>query len=125
MLEDQENAKKKKEEALRKRRDANLKHIIISEKLDKKAEKLHTKTLPFPYTSKEVFEQSIQMPIGPEFKPVTAIGALNLPEVVKKASVLIKPIKFEDVNPHERAEEHNSGQKQKKKSKSSAKNMKK
>lgn len=45
------------------------------------AEKLHTKTLPYPYTSKEVFEQSIRMPIGPEFNPATAIGALNRPEV--------------------------------------------
>ena len=39
------------------------------------------KTLPFPYTSKEVFEQSMRMPIGPEFNPATAIGALNRPEV--------------------------------------------
>lgn len=45
------------------------------------AEKLHTKSLPFPFTSKDVFEQSIRMPIGPEFNPATAIGALNRPEV--------------------------------------------
>ena len=45
------------------------------------AEKLHTKTLPFPYTSKEVFEQSIRMPIGPEFNPAVVLGALNRPEV--------------------------------------------
>lgn len=48
---------------------------------DYQAEKLHTKTLPYPYTSKEVFEQSIRMPIGPEFNPATAIGALIRPEV--------------------------------------------
>ncbi|KAA8539257.1 hypothetical protein F0562_025949 [Nyssa sinensis] len=116
MLEEHENAKKKREDALKKRRDVHLTHVIISEKLDKKAEKLHTKTLPFPYTSKEVLEQSIRMPIGPEFNPATAIGALNRPDVVKKPGVIIKPIKFEDLNPHERAEEHKrSGQKQKKK----------
>uniref|UniRef100_A0A5B7CB94 U3 small nucleolar RNA-associated protein 14 n=1 Tax=Davidia involucrata TaxID=16924 RepID=A0A5B7CB94_DAVIN len=126
MLEEHENAKKKREETLKKRRDAHLKHVIISEKLDKKAEKLHTKTLPFPYTSKEVFEQSIRMPIGPEFNPATAIGALNRPEVVKKSGVIIKPIKFEDLNPHEKAEEHKrSGEKQKKKSKNSDRTMKK
>lgn len=45
------------------------------------AEKLYTKSLPFPHTSKEVFEQSIRMPIGPEFNPATAVGALNRPEV--------------------------------------------
>ncbi|XAR61346.1 hypothetical protein NMG60_11035024 [Bertholletia excelsa] len=115
MLQEHENAKKKREDALKKRKDAHLKHVIISEKIDKKAEKLHTKTLPFPYTSKEVFEQSIRMPIGPEFNPVTTVGALNRPEVVKKAGVIIKPIKFEDVNPHERVEEHKKGGKKQKK----------
>ncbi|PSR89519.1 Small-subunit processome, Utp14 protein [Actinidia chinensis var. chinensis] len=116
MLQEHDNARKKREEAVKKRKDAHLKHVIISEKLDKKAANLHTKTLPYPYTSKEVFEQSIRMPIGPEFNPVTTIGALNRPEVVKKVGVIIKPIKFEDVNPHERREDHNrSGQKQKKK----------
>lgn len=107
MLREHENAKKKREDALKKRKDAHLKNVIISEKVDKKAEKLHTKSLPFPFTSKDVFEQSIRMPIGPEFNPATAIGALNRPEVVKKSGTIIKPIKFEEVNPHEKAEYEN------------------
>lgn len=45
------------------------------------AEKLHTKTLPYPFTSKEVFEQSIRVPVGPEFNPATAVGALTRPDV--------------------------------------------
>ncbi|KAJ1400444.1 Small-subunit processome, Utp14 [Sesbania bispinosa] len=53
-----EDAQKKRAEALKKRKDAQLKNVIISEKLDKKAEKLHTKALPYPFTSKEVFEQA-------------------------------------------------------------------
>ncbi|XP_044508878.1 U3 small nucleolar RNA-associated protein 14-like [Mangifera indica] len=114
MVEEHENAKKKREDALKRRKDARLKHVIISEKLDKKAEKLHTKTLPYPFTSKEVFEQSIRVPVGPEFNPATAIGALNQPEVKKKSGVIIKPIKFEEVNPHEKTEDHKPhGQKQK------------
>ncbi|KAF3947043.1 hypothetical protein CMV_026769 [Castanea mollissima] len=114
MLKEHENAKRKREEALKKRKDAHLKHVIISEKLDKKAEKLLTKTLPYPFTSKEVFEQSIRMPIGPEFNPATAVGALNRPAVVKKPGVIIKPIEFKEVNPHENKEEHKwSGHKQK------------
>lgn len=36
MLEEHEIAKKKREEALKKRKDAHLKHVIVSEKLDKK-----------------------------------------------------------------------------------------
>ncbi|XP_002523095.2 uncharacterized protein C57A7.06 [Ricinus communis] len=117
MQEEHEIAKKKREEALKKRKDAHLKHVIISEKLDKKAEKLHTKTLPYPFTSKDVFEQSMRMPIGPESNPVTAVGALNRPEVVKKTGLIIKPIRYEDVDPYER-EEHKTGvQKQKQKQK--------
>ncbi|KAK4349078.1 hypothetical protein RND71_031833 [Anisodus tanguticus] len=115
MLEEHDNAKKKREEALKKRKDANLNHVIISEKRDKKAEKLHTPTLPYPFTSQEVFEQSIRMPIGPEFNPVTAVPALIRPEVVKRSGIIIKPIKFEEVNPHERAQDHKRGGVQKKK----------
>ncbi|XP_051124315.1 uncharacterized protein LOC127246792 isoform X2 [Andrographis paniculata] len=115
MVEEHEMAKNRREESLKKRKDARLHNVIISEKLDKKAEKLHTKTLPYPYTSKEVFEQSIRMPIGPEFNPATTIGALNRPEVVKKSGVIIKPIKFEDVSVHARTETHKpSARKQRK-----------
>ncbi|KAL9415242.1 hypothetical protein AB3S75_043513 [Citrus x aurantiifolia] len=114
MLDEHENAKKMREEALKKRKDAHLKHVIISEKLDKKAEKLHTKTLPYPFTSKEVFEQSIRVPVGPEFNPATAVGALTRPDVKKKSGIIIKPIKFEEVNPHEKTEDRKgSGKKHK------------
>ncbi|KAJ0977738.1 hypothetical protein J5N97_013212 [Dioscorea zingiberensis] len=105
MLEEHEMAKRKREEALKKRKDAKLKHVIISEKTDKKAEKLLLKTLPFPFTSKEVYEQSIRMPIGPEFNPAISVRALNRPEVVKKPGVIIEPIKFEEVDPNENPDE--------------------
>ncbi|CAI0450113.1 unnamed protein product [Linum tenue] len=109
MEEEHKLAQRKRDEAVKKRKDAHLKHVIISEKLDKKAEKLHTKSLPFPFTSKEVFEQSIRMPIGPEFNPATAVGALNRPEVLKKPGVIIKPINYEDVDPHEKVVQHKQG----------------
>ncbi|KAG9457289.1 hypothetical protein H6P81_001797 [Aristolochia fimbriata] len=102
MLEEHDKAKQKRQDALKKRKDAHLKHVIISEKVDKKTEKLLSKSLPFPYTSKEVFEQSIRMPIGPEFNPVASTRVLNRPAVVKKAGVIIKPIQFEEVDPHDR-----------------------
>ncbi|XVF74910.1 hypothetical protein PTKIN_Ptkin13bG0148200 [Pterospermum kingtungense] len=114
MLKEHEDAKQKREETLKKRKEAHLKHVIISEKLDKKAEKLQTKTLPYPFTSKELFEQSMRMPIGSESNPETAIRALNRPEVVKKPGVIIKPIKFEEVHQHEKSEDNRrSGKKQK------------
>ncbi|GMI69439.1 hypothetical protein like AT4G02400 [Hibiscus trionum] len=106
MLKEHEDAKRKREETLKRRKDAHLKHVIISEKVDKKAEKLQTKTLPYPFTSKELFEQSMRMPFGSESNPETAIRSLNRPEVVKKPGVIIKPIKFEEVHPHEKSEDN-------------------
>ncbi|WOL01312.1 hypothetical protein Cni_G10028 [Canna indica] len=105
MLKEHENAKRKRDEALQKRKDANLKHLIISEKIDKKAEKLLVKSLPFPYTSKEVYEQSIRMPIGPEYNPAITAGALTRPMIVKKAGVIIKPIQYEEVDAHEKPDQ--------------------
>ncbi|KNA18186.1 hypothetical protein SOVF_072690, partial [Spinacia oleracea] len=85
-------------------------------------EKLYAKTLPYPFSSKDVFEQSIRMPIGPEFNPTTAAGALTRPEVVKKSGMIIDPIKFEEVDPHEKVDEQKQGgRKQRTNSKSSGK----
>ncbi|KAL0642451.1 hypothetical protein Bca4012_040741 [Brassica carinata] len=101
----EEDAQRKREEALKTRKDFRLKHVIILEKVHKKAEKLHTVTPPFPFTSKEVFEHSMRMPIGPEFNPSTVVGDLNRPEIVKKTGVIIKPVKFEEVNPNEEVDD--------------------
>ncbi|CAN0889043.1 U3 small nucleolar RNA-associated protein 14 [Linum grandiflorum] len=117
MEEEHKLATKKRDEAIKKRKDARLKHVIISEKIDKKAEKLQTKKLPFPFTSKEVYEQSMRNPIGPEFNPVSTFGPLVRPEVVKKPGVIINPIKYEEVNPHEK-----HGEKKHKQNPTAAKN---
>ncbi|XP_023636335.1 uncharacterized protein C57A7.06 [Capsella rubella] len=117
MFREHEDDKKRREEALEKRKDGRLRHVIISEKVYKKAEKLHTKSLPFPYTSNEVFEHSMRMPIGPEFNPTTIVGDLNRPEVVKKAGVIIKPVKFEEVDPNETVDEEHPHSHQKRKNK--------
>lgn len=45
MLKEHDNSKRKREEALRKRKDANLKNVIISEKLDKKVNECYSTTL--------------------------------------------------------------------------------
>ncbi|GAB2278133.1 hypothetical protein Dimus_012830 [Dionaea muscipula] len=126
MLKEHEDAKRKRKESLKNRKDAHLNHVIISEKVDKKAEKLLSKTLPYPFTSKEVFEQSIRVPIGPEFNPTAAFRALSRPEVVKRAGVIIKPIKYQEVDTHEKIEEHENsgGKRQRKKGKGSGKTSK-
>ncbi|KAI3964291.1 hypothetical protein MKW92_050022 [Papaver armeniacum] len=74
-------AQKKRENALKERKDSHLKNVIISERLDKKAEKLHTATVPHSYTSNEDYENFSSLPLGPEFNPATKVGALTRPEV--------------------------------------------
>ncbi|KAK3147283.1 hypothetical protein QOZ80_3BG0280460 [Eleusine coracana subsp. coracana] len=105
MVKEHETAKRNREEALKRRKDSKLKHVIISEQVDKKTEKLLPRHLPFPYTSKEAYEQSIRMPIGPDYNPAISVSALNRPAIVKKPGVVIKPIQYEEVNPHEKPDE--------------------
>ncbi|WCJ22228.1 U3 small nucleolar RNA-associated protein 14 [Euphorbia peplus] len=124
MLEEHETAKRKREEALKKRKDAHLKHAIISEKIDKKTEKLHTKSVPYPFSSRELYDLSIRKPLGPESNPATVVEAMNRPEVVKKPGLIIKPIKFEDVDPYEREEHKSNGSKHKPKANSSQRKQK-
>ncbi|CAJ2632013.1 unnamed protein product [Trifolium pratense] len=100
MVKEHEVAVRKREDRLNMRKDAKLTHVIISEKPSKKAEKLYTKTVPYPYPSKEMFDQINRTPVGPDFNPTTTVGALIRPEVVKKPGVIIKPVEFEEVNPH-------------------------
>lgn len=66
----------------------------------------------------------MRMPIGPEFNPATIVGALNRPEVVKKAGVIIKPVKFEEVNPNEKADDENPRSHQKQRPKKGSKTSK-
>ncbi|KAL6649907.1 hypothetical protein ACP70R_014131 [Stipagrostis hirtigluma subsp. patula] len=105
MVKEHEIARRNREEALKRRKDSRLKHVIISEHVDKKTEKLLPRNLPFPYTSKDVYEQSIRMPIGPDFNPAISVSALNRPAIVKKPGVIIKPIQYEEVDPHVKPDE--------------------
>ncbi|RZC52858.1 hypothetical protein C5167_021282 [Papaver somniferum] len=77
MVEEHAIAQKKREDALKERKDSHLKHVIISARLDKKAEKLHTATVPYPFTSKEQYESHLRVPLGPDFNPATKVGALH------------------------------------------------
>ncbi|KAJ3683697.1 hypothetical protein LUZ60_013924 [Juncus effusus] len=105
MVKEHEERKREREEEVKRRKDARFKNVVISEGVDKKADKLMARSLPFPFTSREVYEQSIRMPIGPDFNPLSATSALIRPEVVKKPGLIIKPIQYEEVDPHEKIDE--------------------
>ncbi|XP_074286816.1 uncharacterized protein C57A7.06 [Silene latifolia] len=109
-----EAAKRSREAALKKREDASLKHVIKYEKIDKQEEKLYTTSLPYNFISNGVFESSTRMPIGPEFNPATVAGALIRPAVLKKSGVIIPPISFKEVDPHNKQEDKKQGGKRRK-----------
>ena len=48
------------------RRDASLRHVVISEKFDKKASKFHAESVPFGFDSRETYEHSVRQPVGRE-----------------------------------------------------------
>ncbi|KAJ4747775.1 U3 small nucleolar RNA-associated protein 14 [Rhynchospora pubera] len=101
MVREHEEKKRKRGEALKKRKDAKFDHVIISETINRKAEKLMATSLPFPFTSKEAYEGNMRMPIGPDFNPASALSALNRPEIIKKPGLIIQPIEYEEVDPDE------------------------
>ncbi|KAI5070101.1 hypothetical protein GOP47_0014444 [Adiantum capillus-veneris] len=94
MVKQQEELERKREQALNKRKDSKLKHVIISERMDKKAEKFVAPTLPFPFKSRDVFERSNRMPLGREFNSDQAFRDMIRPAVVKDAGVIIAPIEY-------------------------------
>jgi len=75
-----------------KRKDRNMKNVIINEKKDKKNEKYKAKDLPFPYTSKAQYEMDMKSSIGKEWNTTTQNQRLTLPKVVTKPGKVIKPI---------------------------------
>ncbi|KAI0739334.1 Utp14 protein-domain-containing protein [Irpex lacteus] len=64
-------------------------HVIISEKRDKKAAKYQVKDLPYPYTSKAQFERSMDTPLGTEWNTRVGFQMGTLPKVVKKMGTVI------------------------------------
>ncbi|KAK3595231.1 hypothetical protein CHS0354_021548 [Potamilus streckersoni] len=74
------------------RRDKNLGNVIISEAKDKAIASHQVSNLPFPYTSVEQFEQSIQAPIGKTWVPETAFKRLIKPAIVTRLGKIIDPI---------------------------------
>eukprot|EP00743_Colponemidia_sp_Colp-15_P009262 GILK01010117.1.p1 GENE.GILK01010117.1~~GILK01010117.1.p1 ORF type:complete len:925 (-),score=278.68 GILK01010117.1:39-2531(-) len=77
-----------------KRKDAKLKKVIITEKRDKKAAKYQVVDVPYPFTSKEQYEQSLRHPLGREWNTTAVYQRLIQPEVVTKPGVVITPLKL-------------------------------
>lgn len=80
----------------KKRKDANLKHVIINEKQNKKLQETWmVPKVPYPYKSKEEYERATRMkPLGPEWNSTTTYRKRVEPRVQIKVGSIIDPIKF-------------------------------
>lgn len=74
------------------RADEKLKHVIITERKDKKAAAKMVTQVPFPFTSKQQFEKSIRQPVGREWNTASTFKSLSTPKVSTKAGTAIAPM---------------------------------
>ncbi|KAL1854642.1 hypothetical protein Plec18170_004733 [Paecilomyces lecythidis] len=74
-----------------KRKDARLGHVIINEKRVKKNVKYLASQLPHPFESKQQYERSLRLPIGPEWSTKQTFQDATKPRVMVKQGI-IKPL---------------------------------
>lgn len=76
-----------------KRKDKNLKNVIINEKVNKKNLKYQSSAVPFPFESREQYERSLRMPLGQEWTSRTSHQKLIKPRIMTKPGTVIDPLK--------------------------------
>ncbi|KAJ3195858.1 hypothetical protein HK101_010836 [Irineochytrium annulatum] len=74
-----------------KRKDANLKHVIINEKRNKKNSKLLASEVPFGFGNREQYEQTIRLPLGKEWNSAHTHSKFIAPRVITKMGQTIAP----------------------------------
>ena len=74
------------------RKDAKHQNLIITEKVDKKAQKYLVKDLPYPYTSVAQYEAKMAIPMGAEWTTRGTFQEATMPKVITKPGVVIKPV---------------------------------
>jgi U3 small nucleolar RNA-associated protein 14 len=77
-----------------KRKDANLRHVIIHERRNKKVAKLMVEKPPFPFRTREEYEASLGKPVGTEWNSATVHKQKIKPRVQVKVGSIIEPVKF-------------------------------
>jgi U3 small nucleolar RNA-associated protein 14 len=74
------------------RQDAKKSNIMISEKRVKAQAKYKLAEVPHPFTSREEYERSLQMPLGSEWNASHVVQRMTQPEIKKRAGRIIEPI---------------------------------
>ncbi|KAI1278814.1 U3 small nucleolar RNA-associated protein 14 -like protein A [Halotydeus destructor] len=76
----------------KKRKDASLGNVIISEKVNDSVSKFMVSEVPFPFKNVEQFENSIRHPVGSTWNTESAFRDLTEPAVVTKIGRIIEPM---------------------------------
>lgn len=76
-----------------KRRDKNLKNVIINETVNKHNLKYQSSSVPFPYELKEQYERALRMPLGDEWTSRATHQKVIRPRVEVKQGVVVDPLK--------------------------------
>jgi U3 small nucleolar RNA-associated protein 14 len=74
------------------RKDGKIMNVVISDRRVKTAAKYKISDIPHPFTSREEYERSIQMPLGEEWNASHIVRKNTKPEVMTRAGRIIAPI---------------------------------
>ena len=77
--------------AKEKRQDAKLDRVIINEKRVKKNSKYLASNLPHPFETRQQYERSLRLPVGPEWTTKKTFQSATKPRILMKQGV-IRPI---------------------------------
>ncbi|KXT06967.1 hypothetical protein AC578_7091 [Pseudocercospora eumusae] len=75
------------------RKDAKLENVIISEKQDRKGKKYFAPVLPHGFETKEQYERSRRLPMGPEWTTKEVHQRMTKPRVIVKPGVRMEALK--------------------------------
>lgn len=76
-----------------KRKDKDLKNVIVNETLNKHNLKYQSSSVPFPYESREQYERALRMPIGEEWTSKATHKKATQPRIVVKRGHVVDPLK--------------------------------
>lgn len=71
-----------------KRQDAKLDRVIINEKKVKKNNIYRASTLPHPFETRQQYERSLRLPVGPEWATKLAVQDATKPRILMKQGII-------------------------------------
>ncbi|KUI55629.1 U3 small nucleolar RNA-associated protein 14 [Cytospora mali] len=79
-----------KKEGIKKkdRKDAKLERVIVNEKRIRKNEKYLASQLPHPFESRQQYERSLRLPVGPEWMTKESFQDATKPRVIVKQGII-------------------------------------